>query len=145
MSLKLQVQKDLTKAIKEGNRVSIDSLRSVISAITVGEKAQGKSLEDSEIIKIFAKLVKDRKTSIEMFETGGRKDLVEKEQNQITILETYLPKAMSLEEVTSIIKNIISTNGYTKADMGKVMKDFNSKYAGQADGKTVSEIVKNTL
>jgi uncharacterized protein YqeY len=145
MSLKLKIQSDLSKSIKEGNKVYVDTLRNVISAITVGEKANGKNLEDSDIIKIFSKLVKDRKTSIEMFEQGGRKDLVEKEQSQIKVLESYLPKAMSTEEITTAIKEIVSLNGYTKADMGKVMKDFNSKYAGQADGKTVSEIVKSLL
>lgn len=144
MSLKIKIQEDLKKSMKEKNHVSTLVLRNIISAITVTEK-EGKTSNDTDVIRIISKLVKDRKTSIEMFSKGDRADLVEKEQSEIAVLEAYLPKSITLEEITSAIKEIVSAGNYTKSDMGKVMKDFNSKYAGQADGKTVSEVVKSIL
>lgn len=145
MSLKVQIQNDLKNAMKSGDKVALESLRSAKAAITVSEKEHRKDATDNDIIKIFSKLVKDRKNSIDLFNAGGRQDLVEKEQSQINVLEAYLPKAMTTEEIISAVKDIISTSGYGKADMGKAIKDFNTKYAGKADGKTVSEIVKSVL
>ncbi len=143
--MKNKLQKDLTSAMKAGNKDVTETLRSVLSAISVDEKKEGKILNDSDVLKILSKQVKDRKTSSQMFLDAGRTDLFIKEQKQIAIIEVYLPKALTTEEVETIIKEIITTGSYGKADMGKVIKEFNSKYQGQADGKTVSEIVKLNL
>jgi uncharacterized protein len=157
--LKTKIQSDLKEAMKASKKDVVEVLRSVVTAITVRESMPEKELKsnkveltstgeltDAEVLKVISKQVKDRKNSIQMFAEGNRPDLVEKEQRQVDILNQYLPTMLADSEVESIVKDIIATGGYSgKADMGKVMKDFNVKYSGQADGKVVSQIVVNNL
>jgi uncharacterized protein len=144
--LKEKIKSDLTQAMKASKKDVVEVLRSVVTAITVKEKESGiAELSDFDVNAVIAKQVKDRKNSIQLFKEGNRPDLAEKEQAQIDILSVYLPKGLSESEVEAIIKEIIASNNYGKGDMGKVMGAWNRKYAGQADGKLVSDLVKANL
>jgi uncharacterized protein len=143
--LKTKIQNDLTEAMKASKKEVVEVLRSVITAITVEEKKRNTELSDAEVGAVISKQIKDRKNSIQLFNEGGRSDLSEKEQKQIVILEPYAPTSLSDQDVENIIKEIISSNGFGKSDMGKVMGIWNSKYKGQADGKLVSDLVKANL
>jgi uncharacterized protein len=145
--LKAKIQNDLTEAMKASNKEVVEVLRSTITAITVKEKEKGTELTEEEVGKVITKQVKERNNSIQQFTTGNRPDLVAKEQAQLAIIIPYLPKptGMSAEEIDVIVKEIISANGYTKADFGKVMGAFNKEYKGKADGKLVSEVVTANL
>ncbi len=140
--MKNKIQADLVSAMKT-DKTKVETLRSIISSITNGEKENGNQpLTDEQSIKVLAKMVKDRKNSIEQFSKANRNDLVEKEQFQIDILNNYLPSALNSDELKRIISDIIKNGQYLASDMGKIMKEFNSKYAGRADGKTVSDTIK---
>ena len=147
MSLKSKFQEQLRESLLSAKPVEIRTLRSIITAITNGEKEEGKELTEADINKILNKLVKERRNSIDAYEKAGEKGAVlkQKEMEELAFLEQYLPKAMSTEEVNSAVKEIITQGNYGKADMGKVMKEFNTKFTGQADGRVVSEIVKSLL
>jgi hypothetical protein len=148
MSLKEKIQADINKARKARTAESKDELLALtgaLSALIVEEKKEGKELSAEDEIKILNKKVKDHMNSIEMFENADRLDLMKVEKDQVAFLNRYLPQALNSEEISKAITEIISSNNYKKADMGKVMKDFTAKYAGRADGKIVSNLVKSIL
>jgi uncharacterized protein len=147
MSLKQQVLSDLTASMKAQTAERTSTLRMVKSAITYREKEKAGELEDEEVMKLLRSLVKQRRDSIEQYEKGGRQDLADKEAAEIKVIEEYLPQAASREEIEQVVVQAITDVGATSMkDMGKVMKAAQEKLAGKnADGKTVSEIVKAKL
>jgi uncharacterized protein YqeY len=105
-----------------------------------------KSLDDSEVISVIKKQIKQRQDSIEQFKNGNRLDMADKETKELEILKTYLPPELSVDEIKKIIEEVISTTGAKDTkDMGKVMKEVTAQIAGRADGKLVSDLVKERL
>lgn len=145
--LKEKISKDLSESMKAKNEKKTMAIRSIRSKIIELEKKDiSKPVSDADIISVLTKLVKERKQSIEMYEKGGRVDLVEAEAFELVIIESYLPQQMSEAEIEQKLVEIIAENNFeTIRDMGKVIKAFNEKYSGSADGKTVSELVKKKL
>ncbi|HTJ48800.1 MAG TPA: GatB/YqeY domain-containing protein [Cyclobacteriaceae bacterium] len=148
MNLKQQIDNDIKKAMLAKNKEELDALRSIKSMILLAETEKGVSAEissDTES-KLLMKAAKQRKESADIFQQQNRQDLAEKELAQLEIISRYLPKQLSVEEVTGIIKTIIEEVGAKgPQDMGKVMGVATKKLAGQADGKVINEIVKKLL
>jgi hypothetical protein len=105
-----------------------------------------KSLDDSEVISVIKKQIKQRQDAIEQFKIGNRLDMADKETKEMEILKTYLPPELSADEIKKIIEEVISTTGAKEMkDMGRVMKEATAQIAGRADGKLVSDLVKEIL
>lgn len=146
MSLKEQLSNALKTAMKESNTDNKRVIRMIISSIKNIEIDNRKELTDEEVISILHKEIKSRHEVIEGANLNHRQDLVEEAQNDIKIIETFLPAAMSQDEITLIIKeSIVEVDAHTPADMGKVMKIVLPKIAGRAPGNQISKIVKELL
>ena len=147
MALEQQIQKDIMEAMKAHNTVRTNAVRAIKSEILLAKTSgAGSELTDGDILKLIQKLIKQRKESAEMSAQGGRQDLADNELAEAREMEVYLPKQLSEAEVEEIVKGIIAETGASKmSDMGKVMGLATKKLAGQADGRTVSGIVKKLL
>lgn len=144
--LKEELMKDLKDAMKEKNTIKKDTVQMVRAAILQIEKDKGIEVDDNKIIEIIAKEVKGKKDALVEFEKGGREDLIEQTNKEIEILEKYLPKQLSKEEITEIVKEVINTLGATSMkDMGPVMKEAKAKIGAAADGRAINEVVKDLL
>jgi len=135
-------------AMKSKDEKTLRSLRAIKAAILLAKTAEGGTgqLAEADEVKMLQKLVKQRKDSLEIYEKQDRKDLAQKEIEEITVIEQFLPKQISAEELKKIIADIIKETGASSpADMGKVMGAANKQLAGQADGKTISGVVKELL
>jgi uncharacterized protein YqeY len=148
MSLEQQIMSDLKTAMLAKDEVALRSLRAIKAAILLAKTAEGGSGElstDAEM-KILQKLVKQRKDSLDIFSQQGRMDLAQKEQEEIAVIEKFLPKQMDAELLRVILKDIIAKTGAsTAADMGKVMGAANKELAGKAEGKLIASLVKELL
>ena len=143
--LKEKLMDDLKNAMKEKDEIKKNTVQMVRAAILQIED-KGIQLEDNQIIDIIAKEVKKRKDAAIDFQKSGREDLISKNNLEIEILTTYLPKQLSKEEIETIVKEIITEVQATNMkDMGKVMKAAKEKIGAAADGKTINEVVKNLL
>lgn len=148
MSLKTTIDADIKKAMLAKNKEELEALRSIKSMILLAETEKGTSSELSAETegKLLVKAAKQRKESAEIFEKEGRQDLAGREKFQLEIINRYLPKQMSEEELTQALKEIINTVGAKGLqDLGKVMGNATKALAGKADGKTISEMVKKLL
>lgn len=148
MSLEQKINQDIKAAMIAKDAVRLRGLRAVKAAILLAktEKAGVDELTEDAEIKVLQKLVKQRKESGEIYKTQGREDLFQTELEEQQVIEEYLPKQLSREEIEAVIKDIITETGASgMKDMGKVMGTANAKLAGKADGKTISEIVKSSL
>ena len=148
MSLLKKIDNDIKFAMKSKDALSLESLRAVKSSILLFKTKSGSStdLSDQDEIKILQKLVKQRKDSAEIYKNQNRLELCDTELNQARIIESYLPKQLSLSEVSIIIdKIIIKLNASSMKDMGKVMGLASKELSGKSDGKTISEIVRKKL
>lgn len=148
MALETQVQKDIMEAMKAKDTVRLNAVRSIKSAILLAKTAEGasKDLQDSDILKLIQKLAKQRKEAAEQYAAAGRQELADNELAEAAVLETYLPKMLSEQEVEDRLKEIITEVGASKpSDMGKVMGVATKKLAGLAEGKTISAIVRKLL
>ena len=149
MSLKDKIESHYNNSIKEKDTNSINTLRLIKSGIKDKEiSLRGKqdALTDSDILSLLQSLVKQRKDSIEAFEKANRNDLIEKELNEIKVIEMFLPKQMNEDETTLIIKNIIQEKNYTSIkEMGALMKIIKEKYTGKIDMGLVGKIAKSLL
>lgn len=148
MGLKQQIDADIKKAMLSKNKEELEALRSVKSLILLAETEKGGSDDISQETekKLLMKAVKQRKESAEIFEKQGRKDLADRELLQLEVINRYLPKQLSEEEIKSALLYVIKEVGATgPQDMGKVMGVATRKLAGQADGKLISELVKKLL
>ncbi len=142
MSLVEQINKDLITAMKAKDEAKLRAIRAIKSAfLLAGTEGGNKEISDEIALKAMQKMAKQRKDSIEIFTKEGRNDLAQKEKEELEIISTYLPKALSEEEVTKILKEIISEQGVSsKKEIGKVMPIAMQKLAGKADGKLISDI-----
>ena len=147
MALEQQIQKDIMEAMKAHNTVRTNAVRAIKSEILLAKTSgAGAEITDGDVIKLIQKLNKQRKESAAMYAQGGRQDLADNELAEAAEMEGYLPKQLSEAEVEEIVKGIIAETGASSmADMGKVMGLATKKLAGQADGRTVSTIVKKLL
>ncbi len=144
--LKETLLEDLKSAMKEKDTVTKNTIQMARAAILQVEKDKQITLEDNDILTILAKEVKKRKDSLVDYEKGGREDLVEQIKKEIQVLEKYLPKPLSREELEKEIKQIVQEqNATSMKDMGKVMKVAKEKIGTRADGKEINEIVKSLL
>jgi len=149
MSLKATIEAEIKKAMLARNQDDLRALRAIKSMILIAETdkgATGGELSADLESKILTKAYKQRKESAEIFAQQGRKDLEEKELQEIAVIERFLPKQLTAEEIENKIKEIVSQVGAkSPADMGKVMGVASKELAGKADGKVVSETVKKVL
>ena len=147
MALSEKIITDLTASMKAQDAPRTSTLRMVKAAMMNRKIDKGAELDDDDMLKLLRSLVKQRKDSVEQYEKAGRKDLVDKEQAEITVIESYLPQAATEAEIRQAVAAAIAETGATSMkDMGKVMKATQTALAGKnADGKLVSEIVKSKL
>jgi len=148
MSLEQKVMAELKTAMLAKDEAGLRSLRAIKAAIIVAKTAEGAKGEISEDdeTKLLQKLVKSRKDSLEIFQQQNRPELAKKEEEEIAIIEKFLPAQLSTDEVRSELQKIISSVGASSpADMGKVMGVATKQLAGKADGKTISTLVKELL
>ena len=147
MSLREQIVKDLTAAMKAQDAARTSTLRMVKAAMMNRQIEKGSELDDDDMQKLLRSLVKQRRDSIELYEKAGRQELVDKEKAEIEVIETYLPQAASREEIEQAVSAAIAETGASSMkDMGKTMKAAQAALAGKnADGRVVSEVVKAKL
>ena len=146
MSLKERITSDMTAAMKSKDASRLSTLRMAKAAVQNREIEKGGELTDEELTKALQSLVKQRRDSVEQYEKAGRAELAEKERAEIAVIEEYLPRAASREEIERAVAEVISETGASSMkEMGAVMKAVQSKLGGAADGRTVSEIVKSKL
>ncbi len=147
MSLSEKIVSDLTAAMKAQDAQRTSTLRMVKAAMMNRKIEKGSELDDEEMQKLLRSLVKQRRDSIEQYEKAGRQELVDKEQAEITVIETYLPQAASAREIEAAVAAAIAETGASSIkDMGKVMKAVQAALAGKnADGKVVADTVKAKL
>jgi len=148
MSLEQKIMGDLKTAMLAKDEKALRSLRAIKAAILLAKTSEGAGgeLKEDDEIKLLQKLVKQRKDSLDIYQQQNRTDLAQKEQEEIEIIEKFLPKQLSADELKSEVAAIISEVGASSsADMGKVMGAATKKLAGKADGKTISALVKELL
>jgi uncharacterized protein len=148
MSLKQQIDNDIKKAMLDKNKEELTALRSIKSLILLAEtdKSAAADLSGDTENKLLMKAAKQRKEAGEIFQREGRTDLAEKELAELAVINRYLPKQMTEEEVrTELIKIIEQVGAKGAQDMGKVMGTATKQLAGKADGKMISELVKTLL
>jgi uncharacterized protein YqeY len=147
MSLEIKVNEEIKNAMRAKDEAALRSLRAIKAAILL-EKTSGSGTEITEAdeIKMLQKMAKQRRDSLDIFVKQNREDLAQKEREELTVIERFLPQQMSAEELVAELKVIISEMGASSpADMGKVMGAASKKLAGKADGKAISEMVKQLL
>jgi len=148
MSLEQKIMGELKTAMLAKDEKGLRSLRAIKAAILLAKTSEGAGgeLKEDDEIKLLQKLVKQRKDSLEIYQQQNRADLAQKEKEEIEIIEKFLPKQLSVDEIKAELSTIISEVGATSpADMGKVMGAATKKLAGKADGKTISALVKELL
>lgn len=148
MSLKDTIGTQLKDAMRAKDKVKLETLRSIKAAILLvqSDKGAGSELNEDEEKKILIKLQKQRKDSLDIYVEQNREDLAAEERAQLEVIETFLPKAMSEEELEATLKEIMASVGATSAqDFGKVMGKASKELTGRADGKTISAKLKSLL
>jgi uncharacterized protein len=146
MSLKDQLNDSMKTAMKARDALRLSAVRMILSMVKNREIDQKKDLNDQDVIEVISTLAKQRRESIRMYGEGNRSDLVEKEEAELEILLGFLPAQLSSAEIETLVDRIISETGALGAgDMGLVMKALTPLTAGKADGKTVSDTVKQKL
>lgn len=148
MPLQENIDKDIKSAMLSKDGARLRGLRAIKAALLIAKTEKGASevLTEEAEVKVLQKLVKQRKESAEIYQQQNRNDLFQIEQEEMQVIEAYLPQQMSREELAAYIKNVIKQSGAeSMKDMGKVMGLVNKELAGKADGKTISELVKELL
>lgn len=148
MSLSTQIDQDIKQAMLAKDADKLRGLRAIKSALLLAKTEKGAAEEVSEEaeIKVLQKLIKQRKESADIYKAQNREDLYEIEAAEMTVIEAYLPKQMDRAELEAYLKDVIARVGATSVkDMGKVMGTANKELAGKADGKTISEVIKQIL
>jgi len=140
------IRTDLTSAMKAREALRVSTLRLVQSMLKNEQIALGHELSDEEAIVVLVRAAKQRQESIEQYGKAGRQDLADKERQEREIIEAYLPKQLSEDEIETIVREAIATTGaQSKKDIGKVMGPIMSRYKGRIDGKKVQEIASRLL
>lgn len=146
MTIKIRLASDLITALKSKDVEATSALRLLINAIKNEELKSRGELDDAAIIGVLSTQAKQRRESIEAFENAGRTELAAKEKREFEIIQKYLPAQLSEDELAKFVDKAITESGASSPkDMGKVMKLLKPKTAGRADGKVVSELVRNKL
>jgi len=148
MQLEKQVMEQLKAAMLAKDEAALRSLRAIKAAILIAKTSEGASgdMKEEDEIKLLQKLVKQRKDSADIFHQQNREDLAKKEEEEIAVIEKFLPKQLNQEELRTILKDINAQVGaQSSADLGKVMGVASKQLAGKADGKTISATVKEML
>jgi|TARA_B100001142_G_scaffold300592_1_gene325482 Uncharacterized conserved protein len=141
-----KVQADMYTAMKSGEKEKANTLRNVLSKLKDKQIEKRENLSSEEEIKILQTLVKQRKESIELYEKGGRNELVSIEKQEMEIINSYLPKMMPDDSIKDIVKNVIESSGANSmSDMGKVMPEVMKQGKGLIDGKTAQKFVSEML
>lgn len=144
--LKDKLMEDLKISMKEKNEVRKNTVQMVRARILQIEKDNGIKIDDEKIIEIIAKEVKGKKDALADFEKAGREDLINQTNEEIAILQEYLPKQLTKEEIKVEVEKVIESVGATSLkDMGAVMKEAKSRIGAGADGRTINEVVKELL
>lgn len=147
MEIRQKLMADLKSAMLAKEQAKVDAIRFLQSAIKYKEvELRPNAISNDDVLGVVKKLVKQRKESIDQFQAAGRQDLVDKEKNELTILETYLPAQLSREDVEKVVTAAIASVGAKSIkEMGAVMKEVLAKTGGAADNKLVSELVRSKL
>jgi hypothetical protein len=146
MELHQRIEETLKKSIREKNDTAKDALRMLLTSLKLKEKEMRRQPSETEIHQVIASLVKQRRDSIEQFKAGGRADLAEKEENEIQVLQDFMPQQLSSEELEQLVEEAVSeTEAASLKDMGRVMKVLMPRVAGRAEGKMVNESVRRRL
>jgi uncharacterized protein len=147
MSLTERVQKDMVEAMRSKEELRLSTLRMMKAALQLKRIEKRANLDEKEELQVLSTMIKQRKDSIEQFTKGGRPALAEKEAQEITIIEGYMPKAVGAEEIAATVRAVIADLGSpTMKDMGTVMKNVKAKFGdARVDGKLMSEEVKKQL
>ncbi len=147
MSLKDKINQDLKEAMKAGDKVRLQTIRSIRALILEFEKSgANREMTEEDEIKLLTSAAKKRKESIEQYRNGGREDLAEKEAEELKIIETYLPKQLTLEEIEEAVKKLaLELNADGKKDFGKLMGASAKALKGKADGNIIRGIVEKIL
>ena len=148
MALFDQISEDIKSAMKARDKVRLETLRNIKKVFLEAKTAPGANdtLTDADALKIISKLAKQGKETATTYTQAGRQDLADAELAQVEVLESYLPKQLSQEEIEAEVKNLIAEVGATSMkEMGKVMGTASKQLAGKADGRVISEIVKKLL
>jgi uncharacterized protein len=148
MALEENIMSQMKDAMKSKDEKSLRALRAIKAAIILAKTSEGAggTLKEEDEVKLLQKLIKQRKDSLEIYQQQNRADLAQKEQEEITVIEQFLPKQLSAEELRAAISDIIAATGASSpADMGKVMGVATKQLAGKADGKSISAVVKELL
>ncbi|WP_284694464.1 GatB/YqeY domain-containing protein [Geomonas sp. Red32] len=146
MQLREKLQTEMKEAMKSRNAAKLSAIRMVLSAVKNRDIELRRELNDAEITETIATLCKQRRESIKLFKEAGRQELVDKEEAELNLMLTFLPQQLTREELESLVTKIIAeTSASGGKDMGKVMKALMPHVSGRADGKLVSEIVKEKL
>ena len=148
MELLEKVSKDIVAELKAKDKVTLEALRNIKKVFIGAKTAPGANdtLDDAAALKILQKLAKQGHDSADLYTQQNRPDLAEAEMAQVKVIESYLPKAMSAEEIEAAVKEIIAQTGATSIkEMGKVMGVASKQLAGKADGKAISDVVKKLL
>ena len=149
MEIQERIDSDLKESMRAKNASKVGVLRMLKSALkyaAIAKSGSDAELSDAEAAQVIRKQAKQRQDSIESFEKGGRAELAAKEKEELSILNAYLPKAMSTDELAALVRETIAEVGATsKVQMGAVMKALQARVAGRADGKTLSQEVQRQL
>jgi len=146
MSLNDRLMADLKDAMRKHQEVRVSAIRMARSAIAYEAIDRGRPLDDGEIIGVLSRLIKQRRESIEAFEKGNRPDLVAREQEELEILLSYMPQQMSRDEIVQEARATIREVGATgPGDLGKVMSKLAPRLRGRADGRVISDVVRELL
>ena len=147
MTLEEQIAKDLVAAMKAKDEVALRGIRAIKSAILLLKTdGSGQAIDDAKEVQLLQKLVKTRQESFDIYTKNGREDLAAREKEEIDVIKKYLPAMLEGAELEAVLRKIIEETGATSAkDMGKVMGAANKQLAGKADGRAISEIVKQLL
>lgn len=148
MPLEENIMSQMKDAMKSKDEKSLRALRAIKAAIILAKTSEGAGgvLKEEDEVKLLQKLVKQRRDSLEIYQQQNREDLAQKEQEEITIIEQFLPKQLSAEELKDAVSKIIAETGASStADMGKIMGAATKQLAGKADGKSISAVVKELL
>ena len=146
MELHARIEEALKNAMREKNETAKDALRMLLTSMKVKEKEIRRQPSETEIHQVISSLVKQRHDSVEQYAKGGRADLAQKEEEEIRVLQVFLPQQLSLEELERTVGEAVSEAGATSLkDMGRVMKILMPKVAGRAEGKIVNDLVRSRL
>jgi uncharacterized protein YqeY len=146
MSLKGQITEDMKSAMKAGEKDRLKVVRLILAGIKQIEVDTRAELDDTAVLGVITKMIKQRRDSVEQFENGNREDLAAIERAEIVVLDTYLPEQLSADEIAVLVEEVIQATAATSIrDMGKVMGQIKAKAAGRADMGAVSAVIKERL